>query len=68
MAKFTDQELSEKASAVYAEAEQHYKGSEITVDILMRIANYGAYLEVQNTHRKFIHIQIKKVCFYGACC
>ena len=38
MAKFTDQELSEKASAVYAEAEQHYKGSEITVDILMRIA------------------------------
>lgn len=38
MAKFNDEELKEKAASVYAEAEQHYKGSEINSDTLMRIA------------------------------
>lgn len=35
---FNEQELKEKAASVYAEAEQHYKGSEINSDTLMRVA------------------------------
>lgn len=38
METFNEQELQEKAASVYAEAEQHYKSSEINSDTLMRIA------------------------------
>lgn len=63
MAKFTDQELSEKASAVYAEAEQHYKGSEITVDILMRIAEEYFDFDEEQLNQLGRYFEIEELAF-----
>lgn len=38
MARFNDQEVAEKAADIYAEAENHYKGSEINTSTLMSVA------------------------------
>lgn len=63
MAKFTDQELSEKASAVYAEAEQHYKGSEINVDILMRIAKEYFDFDEEQLNQLGRYFEIEELAF-----